>query len=224
MGFYTYSGLHYHPVKQATPEQFASRVVVNNIPAGFANNKLPKLTESITGENRKPLNVIFLVDNDKVIVQAMQTAGWKVADPVDFSSAAKLIKTLLQGKSYPYAPVSPAFWNGQANELSFEKSIPPDTLRKRYEVRIWKTNMLTREGKTSYAGLVSLAAGFRWWAIPKISPDIDSAREELFRDLGRGSTTITCSVEAFVNPVARQDLDNKNSFFTDGRIYIVSLR
>jgi len=223
MGFYIYSGLHYHPVKQAIPEQFAAQVVVNNIPQGFANNKLPKFTESITGETRKPLNVIFLADNDKVIVQAMQKAGWKAADPVAFSSVAKSIKTLLQGQSYPYAPVSPAFWNGQANEMSFEKAIPPDTFRKRYEVRIWKTNMQTREGKTGYAGLVSLAAGFRWWAIPKISPDIDSAREEMFRDLRRGSTAITCSVESFVNPVSRQDLDN-NFFFTDGRIDIFSLR
>ncbi len=223
IGFYIYSGLNYHPVKQATPEQFAPRVVVNNIPEGFANNKLPKFTESITGETRKPLNVFFLTDNDKVIVQAMQKAGWKVADPVDFGSAAKSIKILLLGKNYPSAPVSPAFWNGQANEMSFEKTIPPDTLRKRYEVRIWKTNMLTREGKTSYAGLVSLTAGFRWWAIPKISPDIDSAREELFRDIRRGGTAITCSVESFVNPATRQDSQN-SSFFTDGRIYIGSLR
>ena len=223
IGFYTYSGLHYHPVKQAIPEQFSAQEVVNSIPQGFVNNKLPKFTESITGETRKPLNVIFLADNDKVIVQAIQKAGWKVADPVAFSSVVKSSMTFLQGKNYPYAPVSPAFWNGQANEMSFEKSILPDSFKKRYEVRIWKTNLLTREGKTSFAGLVSLTTGFRWWAIPKISPEIDNAREELFRDLCRGSTAISCSVESFVEPVARQDHAN-SSFITDGRIYIISLR
>ncbi|MEI8356603.1 MAG: LssY C-terminal domain-containing protein, partial [Deltaproteobacteria bacterium] len=186
VGFYTYSGLNYHPVKQAVAERFASRVVVNDIPEAFANNRLPRFTESMTGQTRRPLNVGFLAVNDEVIVQAMQKGGWKVADPVDFSSAAKSIKTLLQGKNYPSSPVSPAFWNGQANEMSFEKAVPPDAFRKRYELRIWKTDMLTGEGKRGYAGLVTLATGFRWWAIPLISPDIDSAREELSRDLQRG--------------------------------------
>jgi undecaprenyl-diphosphatase len=154
IGFYTYSGLHYHPVKQAIPEQLSAQEVVNSIPQGFVNNKLPKFTESITGETRKPLNVIFLADNDKVIVQAIQKAGWKVADPVAFSSLVKLSMTFLQGKNYPYAPVSPAFWNGQANEMSFEKAILARFIQSVMS-RIWKTNLLTSEGKTSYAGLVS---------------------------------------------------------------------
>ncbi len=223
MGYYTYSGLHYHPVKEAPPEQPGLRIVVNDIRAGFADNELPRFTESITGEARKPLNVIFLADNDTVIVRALQKAGWKVADPVDFTSMVKSAKTFLQGKSYPSAPVSPAFWNGQANEMSFEKTIPPDTLRRRYEIHIWKTNMLTGEGKTGYAGLVSLTAGFRWWAIPKVSPDIDSAREELLKDLRRSSQEYSFSGKPFVEPVARKNLDN-NAFFTDGITCTVSLR
>jgi membrane protein DedA with SNARE-associated domain/membrane-associated phospholipid phosphatase len=222
MGFYIYSGLHYHPEKLAPPEQRASGVVVTDILVGFADNRLSRFTESITGETRKPLNVIFLAENDEAIIRAMRKADWKVADPADFSSLGKSAMTLLQGKSYPSAPVTPAFWNGQANEMSFEKAVQAGTPGKRYEVRIWKTNLLTGKGMTSYVGLASLADGFKWWAIPKISPDIDGAREELFHDLCSGGEAITCSVDSFVNPVNRQDLD-KNSFFTDGSIFVVRL-
>jgi len=222
-GFYIYSGLIYHPVKQGPPEQLASRVVVGNVLAGFEDKKFPRYTESITGETRKPLNIIFLADNDEVIAQAMQQAGWKAADPVDFSSVAKSIQSIRQGKNYPSTPITPAFWNNQANEMSFEKLMPFDKPGNRYEVRIWKTNILNEEGKRVYAGLGSLTAGFKWWAVPKISPDIDSARDELISDLRTTRRAFSSSGESFVDPVSRRD-PGKNSFFTDGRICIVSLR
>ena len=83
--------------------------------------------------------------------------------------------------------------------------------------------MLTGEGKRGYAGLVTLATGFRWWAIPLISPDIDSAREELSRDLQRGGRLSYCSGESFVKQLSRKESEN-SPFFTDGRIVIITLR
>ena len=125
MAFYIYSGLRYRPEEQAPPEQIVQQITVPDILTGFTDNKLPRFTESITGETRKPLNVVFLADSDKAIVRAMRKAGWQAADPVDLSSVAKSVKTLLHDGSYPSAPVSPAFWNGRANEMGFEKAIPP---------------------------------------------------------------------------------------------------
>jgi undecaprenyl-diphosphatase len=222
-GFYVHSGIIYRPMKQAPVTRVEERVFVTDILKVLEDNKLPKFTESITGKARKPLNIIIVADNDTKVANAMKKAGWQAADRVGLRSAVKSVKTSLEGKNNPSSPIAPAFWNGRANEMNFEKQIPREILKKRHEARLWKTKMETGDGKSVYVGLVNLAEGIRWWTVPKAGPDIDSEREELFDDLRIGDQLSSYSMDTFVNPVARQDLYG-HSFFTDGRICIVTLR
>lgn len=222
-GFYVHSGIAYRPMKQAPAVRVDEKIPVTDVLSLFHDSKLPKFTESITGETRKPLNMIIIAGNDSELANAMQKAGWQAHDQFGMNWVAKSAKALLEGKSHPSSPIAPAFWNGQANEISFEKPVSYDTIKRRHEVRLWKTGIATRDGQAIYAGQVSLAAGIKWWGIPKSGPDIDREREELLSDLRKSAQMSSYSFHTFINTVVRNDL-GRHSFFTDGRIYIVNLR
>lgn len=124
---------------------------------------------------------------------------------------------------YSAAPIAPIFWNGQTNELGFVKPNLTDTPGIRREARYWKTRLSTLDGRAIYAGFVSQTTGFRLWAIPKTSPDIDKERDELFHDLQMTNLVVSDTDEAFVKPVA-QTSSGEFTYFTDGLICVIRLR
>ena len=165
----------------------------------------------------------LLAGNDTLLTDSLRKAGWQVPDPVMFGSVTRLASTLVQRSNYPAAPIAPIFWNGQTNELGFVKPTFTDTPGIRREARFWKTRLSTLDGREIYAGLVSQATGFRLWAIPKTSPDIDKERDELFHELQVNNLLFSDTEEAFVKPVARKS-SGEITYFTDGLICVISLR
>ena len=71
--------------------------------------------------------------------------------------------------------------------------------------------------------MVNANDGFKWGIIPKISPDLDTERELLYRDLNH-----TGKIESHLEVQLVKPLIGKNfigdQFFTDGNAYIISVQ
>jgi len=220
--WYVHAGLRYHPVRHAAKAE-AAPVVVEHVIRGFDDLRLPRYTESITATAGKPVNVIMVAESDASFSAAMQKAGWQSPDPVGFDSMTEFASDLLRGRNYPAAPIALLFWNGRANELGFVASSPDDLPGMRREARFWNTRLATPDNGKIYAGLVSRTTGYRWWAVPKTSPHMDTERERLLTTLETVGLVKSSSLETFVRPVSR-GASGETAYVTDGRIRIIRLR
>lgn len=211
--------MNYHPPLASIP--LKSTVVVSKSTDIFTNEQM-KYTETLTGDKQEPINYIFLAKDDSHLVAVLQQAGWSLTDKADMSSFIKAVKALILKTPHPSAPISPSFWNAKMQDLGFAKVPGPNWLRNTHHLKIWRTNFLLKNGNTLYVGSVNANDGFRWGIIPKIAPDLDSERELLSRDLDR-----TGKIESHVEAQLVRSLIGKNfigdQFFSDGKVYIISL-
>ncbi len=218
--FYAGFSINYHPLLASVPSNRA--VVVSKSTDIFTNEQM-KYTETLTGDKQEPINYIFLARNDSHLVAALQQAGWILTDKADISSFIKAVQALILKTPHPSAPISPSFWDAKIQDLSFAKVPGTNWLRNAHHVKIWRTNFLLKNGNNVYIGLVNANNGFKWGIIPKIAPDLDAERELLYLDLNR-----TGKIESHLKAQLVKPLIGKNfigdQFFTDGKIYIISVQ
>ncbi|MBW2164158.1 MAG: LssY C-terminal domain-containing protein [Deltaproteobacteria bacterium] len=152
-----------------------------------------------------------------------QQAGWILTDKADISSFINAVKALILKTPHPSAPISPSFWNAKIQDISFAKVPGPNWLSNAHHVKIWRTNFLLKNGNNIYVGMVNANDGFKWGIIPKIVPDLDAERELLYLDLNR-----TGKIESHLKAQLVKPLIGKNfigdQFFTDGKVYIISVQ
>jgi undecaprenyl-diphosphatase len=218
--FYIGFSINYHPPLASVPSNIA--VVVSKSTDIFTNEKM-KYTETLIGDKQEPINFIFLAKNDRQLIAAFQEAGWILTDKADISSFIKAVKALILKTPHPSAPMSPSFWNAKIQDMSFAKVPGANWLRNAHHLKIWPTDFLLKNGNNIYVGLVNANDGFKWGIIPKISSDLDTERELLYRDLDR-----TGKIESYLKVQLVKPLIGNNfigdQFFTDGNAYIISVQ
>lgn len=215
--FFIHSGLHYKPTRNNTESLAATKSVSMNVISGFDRYKLPRFTESITGKQQEPLNIIIVARDEILLVSALKAAGWQPADPATVGTVARTVKTLLGNESYPTAPITPLFWDGKINDLGFEKPTQSHTVRQRHNVRLWKTDLVTLGNGRVFVGMISLDAGMKWGLMHRMKPDLDSERETLLNDLLLGGRVTAYNKNRFVEPLSGRNFAG-DTFFTDGYI------
>jgi len=221
VGFYTLFALQYHlPLNTRENER---PVVVENVLAPFQEGKIPQFTETPLGNKQEPLNFIVVAKNDAELINAVNRAGWRLADKATAVSIFTLAKSALLNKAYPTAPMTPSFWDAKVNDFGFEKETPAQNVKERHHARFWRTNLETQNSERAYAGTASFDSGIKWLVTHKISPDIDTERESLFSDLQNAGLVATSSKETFVAPALGKNFSG-DQFFTDGKMYIIYLR
>lgn len=223
MLFFLRTGLDYErqSPRPAGPE--VARSVEADVISGFDQYKLPRSTESITGDPQEPLNFILVAGDEGSVARAFQAAGWLPADPVNFGNLVKTVNALVGHKEYPAAPITPSFWNGQINEAGFKKQVPSADSRQRYQIRIWNTDLTTPAKQRVFVGQASSSSALRWGMFHKLEPDLDAAREALCQDLIRGGQVETTSKKEFVPPGHGRNF-MEDAFFTNGQVYVITFR
>ncbi|AMV40709.1 LssY C-terminal domain-containing protein [Planctomyces sp. SH-PL62] len=146
----------------------------------------PKTTVTGQGIPGDPLNV-GLIGTREELVLAMVDAGWDPADPVTLRSSLEIAGSVLRGKPYPDAPVSPLFVFGRKQDLAYEKPAGASAKR-RHHVRFWESSDLGRAGEPLWIGAVtfdqSVGLSHRTGQITHhISPDVDDERDALIAGL-----------------------------------------
>lgn len=215
----------YHPqLTPTTAEQTAFPLIVdeNSLGATFEQNKLPKFTETLTGNPQEPLSFMMLATDDTQLVKAFEKAGWYLADPVTVSSVTSIAHAALSKTSYNTAPMTPSFWNSQVHGFGFEKPTVDKVVSERHHARFWKTNLRTPDGKTVYVGTASFDTSIKWLVTHKIQPDIDTERDRLLEDLRQAGVVRDYQEQQFVSPTLGKNFSG-DQFFTDGKTYILDL-
>ena len=146
----------------------------------------PRTTLTAQGIPGDPLNV-GLIGTREELVHAMTAAGWDPADPVTLRSSLEIAGSVIRGRPYADAPVSPLFVFGRKQDLAFEKPVGRSA-KQRHHVRFWKSTDLGRDGIPLWIGAVtfdrSVGLSHRTGQITHhIAPDVDAERDGLFADL-----------------------------------------
>jgi len=216
--FYLGFALSYHPPLASKPANNA--VVVSKSMDIFVNEQL-KYTETPIGERQEPVNFIFLAGSDDQLISALQQAGWRFTDKPSLLSFSKVINALMFKTAYPSAPISPSFWNAKTQDFSLSKTTGENTYSHAHHVKIWRTNSMLKTGSHIYVAMSNTIDGLRWGIIPKISPDLETARERLHLDIKSLKIFKSQLKKQLVEPLIGSNFMG-DQFFTDGKLYIIN--
>ena len=75
--------------------------------------------------------------SEEQLHKIMDEAGWSLADDITPRSAWKMATTVLRRKSYPNAPVSPAFLFGRKQDFAYQQEVDNNP-NQRHHVRFWR--------------------------------------------------------------------------------------
>lgn len=100
-------------------------------------NHLPLYCVTPDGFASDPVN-IGIIGTRMQLIQAMEAAGWYVADPHTPRYLLREVLSVLLGTSYPTAPMSSLYLFGRKQDIAFEIPIA-GSLGSRHHVRFWAT-------------------------------------------------------------------------------------
>ena len=75
--------------------------------------------------------------SEEQLHKVMDAAGWSLADDITPRLAWKMVTTVLRRKSYPNAPVSPAFLFGRKQDFAYQQEVDNNP-NQRHHVRFWR--------------------------------------------------------------------------------------
>jgi undecaprenyl-diphosphatase len=220
--FYLGVALHYHPSLNLLKDESPLSITQEPLTT-FREKNLPQYTETLLGKNQMPLDFMIIAKDDAQFIQAMQKAGWYLADQTDYASLALLAKSALIHERYPTAPLTPSFWDAKVQDLGFEKPVSTQRFRRKHRARFWRTHLQASAQGRVYVGAVARDKSIKWLTTHVIDPDIDAEREFVFENLKNTGWILDYRKEQFVEPILGAETSN-NRFFTDGRIYLITLK
>lgn len=197
--------------------------VTESILNEFDQHNLSRYSEKLDGSPQEPLSFIISAESDRSLTEAFKKAGWYAADQISLNSVFKIARAAISNSSYPSAPMTPSFWQAEVNTFAFEKPTSGKNVKQRHHARFWRSGFKTPNGKNIYVGTASFDIGLKWVVTHKISPDIDTGREFLFKDLNENKTVAGFSKHKFVDPILGSNFSG-DPFFTDGQLYIADLK
>lgn len=187
-------------------------------------------TRTADGLLGDPINLALMGEADQ-IHQAMRTAGWTLADPVNLRSGLRIVTATLTRRSYPEAPVSPLLVFGKPQEFAYQQEVEGNP-KQRHHVRFWPCPdgwLLPGGRRVEWlgAGTYDTAVGLSWFTL-QVTHRID-ANTDVERDY------VVCGLQEAV-PQAQLELlkdfssgyharnGGGDSIRTDGTLPIIDLR
>jgi membrane protein DedA with SNARE-associated domain/membrane-associated phospholipid phosphatase len=218
--FYVGFAVSYHPPLGEVPAN--NTAIVSKSTDIFVNEQM-KYTETLIGKKQEPVNFIFLAGSDDQLLGNLRQAGWILTNKANIRSFGKVVNALISKTPYPSAPISPSFWHAKTQDFSLSKTTGENTFSHSQHIKIWRTNSLLKTGSHIYVAMSNTLDGLRWGVIPKISPDLDTAREQLYLDLNRLDIIKRQLKKQLVEPLIGKNFMG-DQFFTDGKAYIITFQ
>lgn len=102
-------------------------------------NHLPVYATTRDGWASDPVNIAIICRSEENLVQAMQEAGWSIADKGTFMNNLRTGIAILRSDHYPQAPMSRLFLFGRSQDIGFQlQDGDSPSPRHRHHVRFWK--------------------------------------------------------------------------------------
>lgn len=148
--------------------------------------QLPCCTTNKKGtKNGDPLNLVVIGDLEDIIT-IFTSAGWDETKALTFKSGLAMAKAFFTGDNDRYSPMSPLYFKGHSQDISFQKA--RHTINQRLHLRLWYTPVRFK-GKPAWAGTISRDIGVKFttksWYLTTHATDanIDDSRDYLLADL-----------------------------------------
>lgn len=207
---------------------------------------LPLYCVTPDGFASDPIN-IGIIATRRQLIDAMERAGWHLADPHSLRNVIREALSTVYGWNYPNAPVSHLYLFGRKQDLAFEIPIQGVTGGGRHHVRFWAT---TYEGGRPLAihtihwhhrrervegndllwvGAASLDVGVNFirhnlQLTHMIDPDTNKERELITEQLGEHGLVRTIQMIKLGEPYRLINRVISGSLHTDGRMAVLTLK
>jgi hypothetical protein len=181
---------------------------------------LTRTGDDIPGD---PINV-GLVGSKEDVLCAMNAAAWYPADPITLRSSLEIVGSVLLDRPYREAPVSHLFYQGQREDLAFEKPVGRSADR-RHHVRFWKVLEHGQEGRAVWLGAATFDRGIGLSrndgrVTHHIAPDVDADRDLLTADLKDAKVTEKIYEVTGIGPTIAGRNGEGDAYDTDGEVKI----
>ncbi|HEY3681302.1 MAG TPA: LssY C-terminal domain-containing protein [Bradyrhizobium sp.] len=184
------------------------------------------VTRTANGIPGDALNV-GLVGSQEDVLRAMEAAGWFPADPVTLRSSIAIVDSVVLDRPYHDAPISPLYYQGEKEQLAFEKPGGKSADR-RHHVRFWQVLEKGTDGRPVWLGAVTYDRGvglshYTGQVTHHIGPDIDAERDLMMHDLAAAGMLDAVFQISGVGPTLFGRNGGGDPYYTDGEIDIGSL-
>ena len=161
---------------------------------------------------------------------AMRTAGWTMADPVDLASSRRIVTSTLLRRSYDAAPVSPLFLFERQQDFAYQQEVDGNP-GQRHHVRFWKCPAgwklpggiaVDWLAAASYDRAVGLSY-FTLQITHRISADIDHERDHVVKSVLGASEAASVSVIRDFSSGYHSRNGGGDTIRTDGNLPVVDL-
>ena len=123
-----------------------------------------------------PIN-LSLSGSEAAIDCAFANAGWSRADPLSLRSSLRIAASVIGGKAYPQAPVSPLYVADREEDLAYEID-EGTSAKRRHHVRLWRAGPDRWIGAASFDKGVGLSL-MTLQITHHIGPDLDAERRRV---------------------------------------------
>lgn len=192
-----------------------------------------------------PLN-IGIIGTRGQLIDAMERAGWYVADPHKLKFLLRQVASTILGWSYPNAPVSNLYLFGRKQDVAFEIPVESSAAR-RHHVRFWATTYDAKkplglktihwynrrshigEDNLLWVGAASLDVGINFirhnfQLTHMIDPDTNQERELIVDQLQSKNLVKNTKTIKLGEPYRLINRVFSGTLHTDGKMTVVTLK
>jgi len=177
-----------------------------------------------------PVNLAFMGE-EAALHEAMERAGWTLADPVTLRSSVRIVTSTLTRRSYHRAPVSPLFLFGRMQDFAYQQEVDGNPAQ-RHHVRFWRCPddwplPGGRRVEWLAAGTFDSSVGLSLFTLQvthRIDADTDVERDHIVSSLLAADPTIRVEIIEDFSTSYHARNGGGDSIRTDGDLPILDLR
>jgi hypothetical protein len=170
----------------------------------------------------------ILVGSEQQVKDALDAAGWRVADTDNKEAVLKAVLETYQKKDYLQMPMSQLYLFGRKQDYGYELAQAYSVVASRHHFRIWKAPV-TWNGQTIWAGAGTHDIGFEkdqrnGSVTHKIDPAVDGERDNIGQTLQTSGKAKSLSYYLPPDPVQGAKNATGGGYHSDGRILVILLQ
>jgi hypothetical protein len=179
-------------------------------------------------QNQGDMVNFVLVGSEQQVKDALDAAGWRIADTDNKEAVMKAVLQTYEKKDYLQMPMSQLYLFGRKQDYGYELAQAYSVVASRHHFRIWKAPV-TWNGQTMWAGAGTHDIGFEkdqrnGSVTHKIDPAVDGERDNIGQTLQSSSKVKNLYYYLPPDPVQGAKNATGGGYHSDGRILVVVLQ
>jgi LssY C-terminus len=218
----------------STATAAVSTPVVLKVSSGTLDSSLKKDIDGLPRRvndqfnNQGDMVNFVLVGSEQQVKDALDAAGWRIADTDNKEAVLKAVLDTYQKKDYLQMPMSQLYLFGRKQDYGYELAQAYSVVASRHHFRIWKAP-ITWNGQTVWAGAGTHDIGFEkdqrnGSVTHKIDPAVDGERDNIGQTLQTSAKVKSLYYYLPPDPVEGTKNATGGGYHSDGRILVVLLQ